>query len=42
MGFTNNTRSEEICRLKFVTGITDKPNLKLYWTEDPVFETPIF
>jgi hypothetical protein len=28
--------------LMFVTRIIDKPNLKLYWTEYPIFETPIF
>jgi hypothetical protein len=26
----------------FVSGITHKPNLKLYWDEDSVFETSIF
>jgi hypothetical protein len=28
--------------LVFVTGIIEKPDLKMYWTVDPVFETPIF
>ena len=28
--------------LKFVTGIIKKPDLKLYWTKDIVFSTPIF
>jgi hypothetical protein len=28
--------------LVFVTGIIDKPTLNIYWSEDPVFETPIF
>jgi hypothetical protein len=28
--------------LVFVTGIIEKSDLKMYWTGDPVFETPIF
>jgi hypothetical protein len=28
--------------LMLVTGIVQKPGLKMYWTEDPVFETPVF
>jgi hypothetical protein len=28
--------------LVFVTGIIEKLDLKMYWTADPVFETPIF
>jgi hypothetical protein len=28
--------------LVFVTGIIEKPDLKMYWTVDSVFETPIF
>jgi hypothetical protein len=28
--------------LVFVTGIIEKPDFKMYWTVDPVFETPIF
>jgi hypothetical protein len=28
--------------LMLVTGIIQKPDLKMYWTEDQVFETPVF
>jgi hypothetical protein len=33
---------KQFLRLVFVTGIIEKPDLKIYWTVDPVFETPIF